>query len=485
MQLKMQLRDYQLRHVALVESGNTIVLLPTGAGKTLVAAEAVNRVCQNNKPALFLVPTCMLVTQQADAVRDWTERNVAEYMGGMALPTAFDVLVSTPKAFQNAQLQHPHLLAWSCFGLVIFDEVHHVLKEHPYRQIASHLRNTQLREQHSVRVLGLTASLTYQVSDAKVKAAVQSICSELEIKHMATATLEELRHAGYHAASAPPEVLPLQLPQDQLPEGLLPVQERQPHLLLPSFLARVKRSQATPFSMRLMACISAMEAAAGIVPASSPVQSLQLREWGKWAKKNAARSPRHFAQLEHWYEALRVLVVSWEEAEDAAVTLLRMFGMDMDTGADVWPAAVRATLASFWAAAPPSYPRFDHLKDVLLYKLDQLPSFRCLLFVQQRVMTHILEHVISSDPELRARLRPACIYATTSPATASLSVTASASKERLAAFAAGAVNLLISTVVRRRGWTCRLPTASSALTPSSTPRRSYRRAVVQALRMKG
>jgi hypothetical protein len=30
------------------------------------------------------------------------------------------------------------------------------------------------------------------------------------------------------------------------------------------------------------------------------------------------------AQLEHWYEAMRLMCVSWEEAEDAATTLLRM-----------------------------------------------------------------------------------------------------------------------------------------------------------------
>ena len=102
-----------------------------GSGKTLVAAETIKRV--SHRRALFLVPTCLLVAQQAEAVRVWTGRDVREYMGGLAAPhSGFEVLVSTPKAFMSAQMQHEHL-AWSGFDLVVFDEVHHVLKEHPYR----------------------------------------------------------------------------------------------------------------------------------------------------------------------------------------------------------------------------------------------------------------------------------------------------------------------------------------------------------------
>ena len=112
-------------------SPTTYLCCCIGSGKTLVAAETIKRFSKSQ--ALFLVPTCLLVAQQAMAVRSWTDSDVCEFMGGSAAPhDRFSVLVSTPKAFQSAQAQHPHL-AWTSFDLVIFDEVHHVLKEHPYR----------------------------------------------------------------------------------------------------------------------------------------------------------------------------------------------------------------------------------------------------------------------------------------------------------------------------------------------------------------
>ncbi len=80
-------------------------------------------------------------------------------------------------------------------------------------------------------------------------------------------------------------------------------------------------------------------------------------------------------------------------------------------------------------------------------QFEATPGFRGILFCQQRVMTHVLQHVISTDAELAAVLNTACLYASTAPATASLSVTKAQAEERISAFAAGQVNLLICTVV--------------------------------------
>ena len=73
------------------------------------------------------------------------------------------VLVSTPKAFSIAQANNPDLLGWQQFSLVVFDEVHHVIKDHPYRKIAQHMRR-HLQESSGVRILGLTASISYAVT---------------------------------------------------------------------------------------------------------------------------------------------------------------------------------------------------------------------------------------------------------------------------------------------------------------------------------
>jgi len=59
------LRAYQSRIAATAEKFNTIVLLPTGSGKTLVAAEIIARL---GTPSVFFVPTVPLVGQQAKAI---------------------------------------------------------------------------------------------------------------------------------------------------------------------------------------------------------------------------------------------------------------------------------------------------------------------------------------------------------------------------------------------------------------------------------
>ena len=127
----MELRPYQLRLVNEAVGKNVVVVLPTGSGKTLIAAELVAR---NPGRALVLVPTVLLVEQQAHAVREWLHvaqdqrtrlRTVAEYSGGKTLASAFDVLVTTPKAFEIAQAkQEPGgSLQWQHLGLLVFDEV--------------------------------------------------------------------------------------------------------------------------------------------------------------------------------------------------------------------------------------------------------------------------------------------------------------------------------------------------------------------------
>ena len=102
------LRGYQ-RHVCDEAKGkNTVVLLPTGAGKTLVAAEIIrDKIETETRPGggragkplvVFFVPKIFLVIQQAEAIRGWVGNAhlaVAEYHGGLKFPEigSFDVLV--------------------------------------------------------------------------------------------------------------------------------------------------------------------------------------------------------------------------------------------------------------------------------------------------------------------------------------------------------------------------------------------------------
>jgi ERCC4-related helicase len=79
-------------------------------------------------------------------------------------------------------------------------------------------------------------------------------------------------------------------------------------------------------------------------------------------------------------------------------------------------------------------------------------NLRCIVFVQQRITTHILEYYLQTNdcPIIRG-LKTACIYATNTPATQQYRVTKSQADERIQAFADGRVTVLLSTSFAEEG----------------------------------
>lgn len=203
-----KLRNYQEKAFEVATRGSCIVILPTGAGKTLIASALAKSIVDGNtcgdKKVLFLVPTRLLVNQQANAVRVETGLIVAEYMGSSSVPLDFDVVVSTPSAFL-VLTDNDYRFRFENFQLIIFDEVHHVIKRHPYRTIARRLSSIL----HPPKILGLSASLTYCMGAARIENAVNELCHELRMNGncIFTASTVELSRDGYHATCTKTEVL--------------------------------------------------------------------------------------------------------------------------------------------------------------------------------------------------------------------------------------------------------------------------------------
>ena len=66
-------------------------------------------------------------------------------------------------------------------------------------------------------------------------------------------------------------------------------------------------------------------------------------------------------------------------------------------------------------------------------------------------MAHIIQFYLMHDAQLAQLIRPSIIYATSSPATASLRISRAESKDALRSFSSGDANLLISTSVAEEG----------------------------------
>jgi hypothetical protein len=207
----------------------------------------------------------------------------------------------------------------------------------------------------------------------KINAAMHRLCKDLQIEKMETASSEELRACGYHALGTQAD---MKTADQDLPgmvtEGTVPVTDRKQHEMAKTFFRRVQQGTATPYAHELVACIRSMEAAIlSVHPEfTSPLECTSLKEWGVWASKQV-----HTSHLEHWYEALRLLVISWEEAADASIAFLQMTN-----------SLVAGTEADRWRSLP--FPRFDNLKEVLeLQLLQRGDAFRGIIFVQQKLMT--------------------------------------------------------------------------------------------------
>jgi superfamily II DNA or RNA helicase len=112
------LRPYQRQALEAWEKarGRGVVVLPTGAGKTLVGLMAIDR---KRRAALVVAPTLVLVQQWYDALRATFSLPVGVVGGG-----EYRVEPLTVTTYDSAYLHMEHLGAR--FGLVIFDECHHL-----------------------------------------------------------------------------------------------------------------------------------------------------------------------------------------------------------------------------------------------------------------------------------------------------------------------------------------------------------------------
>jgi superfamily II DNA or RNA helicase len=100
------------------QRGRGVVVLPTGAGKTLVACLAID---DKRRGTLVVAPTLDLVRQWYDVLRGTFGSTVAV---GVVGGGDFDIQPLTVATYDSAYLHMDHL--GRRFGLIVFDECHHL-----------------------------------------------------------------------------------------------------------------------------------------------------------------------------------------------------------------------------------------------------------------------------------------------------------------------------------------------------------------------
>ncbi|CAF4535125.1 unnamed protein product [Rotaria sp. Silwood1] len=176
-------RDYQYKIVSMALFQNTLVVLPTGLGKTFIAAVVMFNYCRwyPTGKIIFTAPTKPLVAQQMDAcakVMGIRKSEMCEMTGGVSpeerkrLWLEKRVFFLTPQTLNNDLVKST--CPWSKIRCLIIDEAHRALGQHAYCQVVQEL----CKNGEEFRVLGLSATPGNNVE------AVQNVINNLKISHI-------------------------------------------------------------------------------------------------------------------------------------------------------------------------------------------------------------------------------------------------------------------------------------------------------------
>ena len=154
-------RLYQETILHSCKKGNTLVVLPTGLGKTKIGILAtINRLNKYpNSKTLFLTPTKPLANQIFKEFQECTDvKDIALFTGTvspkkrMELYKSTRIIISTPQGLENDIINDA--IDLKEISLIVFDEAHRAMKDYSYTWIAKQYHQKSKYE----RIMGLTAS---------------------------------------------------------------------------------------------------------------------------------------------------------------------------------------------------------------------------------------------------------------------------------------------------------------------------------------
>ena len=180
-----ELRSYQKNIADSAQRRNTMVILPTALGKTVISLLVCADMLYNyrDKRILVMAPTRPLVSQHRkyfSSVLKISEENIASVTGKI-LPyarravwdrTDIRLMFATPEVVKN-DLEEGRLNLKD-FGLLVFDEAHRAMKEYAYTYIAKEYIN----QSSCPYILAMTAS------PGAERKRIQEVCNNLFIEHI-------------------------------------------------------------------------------------------------------------------------------------------------------------------------------------------------------------------------------------------------------------------------------------------------------------
>ena len=176
-------REYQINIASSAAKSNTLVVLPTGLGKTVIALMLIaEELKKGNKKILFLAPTKPLVNQHSHFLKQFLtieESSIVVFTGEIAPAKRKEmwdnsqIIVSTPQVVENDLLSKR--LNLEDVSFLIFDESHHAVGEYAYVFVSEMYQKQQEKDR---LVLGMTASPGNDISK------ILEVCKNLDIDNI-------------------------------------------------------------------------------------------------------------------------------------------------------------------------------------------------------------------------------------------------------------------------------------------------------------
>jgi superfamily II DNA or RNA helicase len=184
------LRDYQIdaKNVALtsfVKNSRSVVWLPTGSGKTVVASAIIaDYIGNSGKRVIFLAHTQEIIYQSAEKIADQTP-NVSDFVGkypgvGIVMASRKDygsqIIVATRQTLMSRGTLDK-ILSYGRIDLLVIDECHHVSPDNSYMNVYDALKAVK----PELDCIGFSA--TPKRSDRKALASIfTDICYSMSLK---------------------------------------------------------------------------------------------------------------------------------------------------------------------------------------------------------------------------------------------------------------------------------------------------------------
>lgn len=175
-------REYQVNIANSASKENTLAVLPTGLGKTIIAIILIAKVLKtDNNKILFLAPTKPLVLQHAQFIKEFLtikKESIVVFTGEISpekRKNMWDnsrIIVSTPQVIENDLLSKRFDL--SDVSFIIFDEAHHAVGEYAYVFVSEIYK----KQRENRLILGITASPGNDISK------ILEICKNLDISNI-------------------------------------------------------------------------------------------------------------------------------------------------------------------------------------------------------------------------------------------------------------------------------------------------------------